>query len=98
MRKRGQKDAVIKFMEHNGAITARMASDMLGVDRLAARIADIKEILNDTDKLKYYGWERFKGRYIVTEYEYITNRYGNRTRIARYRLNVDADEEHYKEA
>lgn len=88
---RGQKDAVLFFMAKQGPITQRIASDRLGVDRLAARIADLKEILANDEELKRYGWERFEGRYIITEYEIKVNRYGRHTRIARYRLNEGKD-------
>ena len=86
-----QKDAVIEYMEKYGEITQGIANN-LGIGRLAARIADIKEILKDPDKIKEYGWQRFSGRYVVTTYENVTNRFGQHPRIARYRLNVEDDE------
>ncbi len=85
-RKLSQKDAVLKFIERNGSITQREASEALGVDRLPARVSDINKILEKPEKVKLYGWERFAGKRIVPRYEYITNRYGNSTRIARYSL------------
>ena len=90
-RVRTQKDEVLFYMEKHGEITQRIA-DGLGIERLAARIADIKKILKDPDKTKEYGWQRFTGRYIVTVYETVRNRYGRHPRIARYRLNVQDDE------
>ena len=38
-------------------------------------------------KIAQYGWEEYAGRYVITDYEYVTNRYGDKTRIARYSLN-----------
>lgn len=92
-RKLSQKDAVLKYLERYGSLTQREASDNLGVDRLPARVSDINDILSDEKKIKYYGWERFEGRFIVADYEYVTNRYGNRTRIARYRFDVEDERE-----
>ena len=86
-RNNSQKDAVLRFMERNGWLTQRIASDQLGVDRLPARISEIKDILADPKKLKEYNWQKYEGRYIVTEYDNVTNRYGHRARIARYNLN-----------
>jgi hypothetical protein len=88
-RKLSQKDAVLKHIEKYGSLTQREASKALGVDRLPARVSDINDILSDPARIKYYGWERFDGRRIVPEYIYVTNRYGNKTRIARYRLNAE---------
>ena len=85
-RNNSQKDAVLRYMERNGGLTQRIASDQLGVDRLPARISEIKDILADPKKLKEYNWQKYEGRYIVTEYDNVTNRYGHTTRIARYYL------------
>ena len=50
-RNNSQKDAVLRFMERNGWLTQRIASDQLGVDRLPARISELKDILADPEKL-----------------------------------------------
>ena len=91
MRRRvnNQKDAVLKYITKYGSITHRQASRKLGVDRLAARVADINDILlSKEEKVVAYGWAEYWGRYLVADYEYVTNRYGQKTRIARYRFNA----------
>ena len=89
-KKNNQKDAILRYLERNRGITQEEASHFLHVGRLAARVSDINKILlKNQDKIPVYGWERFRGRFIVADYEYVTNAYGQRTRIARYRLNVE---------
>ena len=88
---RDQKDAILFYMQKYGDITQQIANQ-LGIGRLAARISDIKGILADPDKIQEHGWQKFAGRYIVTKYEYVINRYGQHSRIARYGLNAEDDE------
>lgn len=89
MRNKNQKDAVLNYIEKRGSIISREASRELGVDRLAARISEIKDILKDPEEAEAYGWGKYAGRHIATSYEYVTNRYGQKTRIARYSLDVE---------
>lgn len=87
MRIRNQKDAVLNYINKYGGLTAREASDRLGVDRLAARVSEINDILFDRPEvITAYGWEQFIGWYLKPTYMYVVNRYGRKVRIARYAL------------
>lgn len=89
MRVRNQKDAVLNYIEKHGSITAKDASDELGVTRLAARVSEINDILLAQPRcVRDYGWGQFEGKYLVADYEYVRNRYGQKVRIARYRFDV----------
>lgn len=74
-----QNQRVLEYLKKNGSITAREASRELGVDRLSARVFD----------LRYKPDERkggIKRRYeIFTEMIEVKTRYG-KARVARYRL------------
>ena len=65
-----QKEMVLSYMKEFGSITALEALRDLGVFRLAARIANLKD----------------DGVNIKTEYETAPNRYGKKTKYARYSL------------
>lgn len=67
-----QCKAVLDFMRRRGSITPRQASHFLGVDRLAARIYDLRH----DPKVK---WE------IVGDWKKIKTRYGD-GKVKRYRL------------
>ena len=70
-----QNERIMDYLRKRGSITQREADTYLGVMRLASRISDMKS----------------KGINIVSEYENVTNRYGEKNRIKRYRL-VGEDE------
>ena len=63
-----QTDRVLSYMERHGSITQQEASEALGVARLGARIYDLRR----------------SGHPIVSERETGRNRFGERTRYARY--------------
>ena len=65
-----QEKRVLDYMEEFGSITALEALRDLGIMRLASRISDLKG----------------RGYNIVMEYERGVNRYGEKTKYARYRL------------
>jgi hypothetical protein len=65
-----QNDKVLQHLEKWGSITARDAYECYGIMRLGARIDDL----------------RHRGHRIFTQMEQGENRYGERTRYARYRL------------
>ena len=67
-----QNQKVIQHMQKWGSITAREAYECYGIMRLGARI----------DNLKHMGHK------INSQLEYGENRYGERIRYARYRLEI----------
>lgn len=69
-----QEKLVIDYIRQRGSITQREASADLGIDRLASRISDLRK----------------GGVNIVKEWEYGTNRRGEKGHWARYRMGVRA--------
>lgn len=65
-----QKQKVLNYMKDNGSITCADAVYYLGIMRLPARIADLKE----------------EGHLITSRMELGTNRFGDPVRYARYSL------------
>ena len=65
-----QKEMILDYMVIHGSITALEASKKLGVQRLAARIWDL----------------RHDGQVIASESEQGINRYGRPVRYDRYRV------------
>ena len=65
-----QEQKVMEYITDFGSITALEAMMDLGIMRLASRVADL----------------RMRGEPIVTEMVEVENRYGEKTHIARYRL------------
>lgn len=65
-----QCERIIDYIKYHGSITQEEASKYLGVGRLAARVSDLKA----------------RGVKIVTTEEKGKNRFGGRTRYARYRI------------
>lgn len=65
-----QEQRVMEYITDFGSITALEAMRDLGIMRLASRVADL----------------RMSGKPIVTEMVEVENRYGEKTHIARYRL------------
>ena len=65
-----QCDMVLAYIRLHGSITALEADDALGVRRLAARIADLKD----------------DGHDITSEMVTVINRRGDECRVARYSL------------
>lgn len=78
-----QKERVLDYMKKFGGITEREASRKIAVDRLGARIYDLKE-------------EEYE---IVSEWITSKNRYGQKVRFKKYMLKQDkleiANENHY---
>ena len=68
-----QADRVLSYMRNYGSITALQAMRDLGVYRLASRIHELRE----------YGFG------ITSDNVLVQNRYGDKSRIARYTLNED---------
>lgn len=71
-----QCDRILRHMKDYGSITSDEAKDMYGVARLASRTNDL----------------RAQGVAITTETVTGKNRYGEKTRYARYRLAEAAEE------
>ena len=69
-----QEKLVIDYIQKYGSISSREASIELGIDRLASRINDLRK----------------GGVDIVREWEYGTNRRGEKCHWARYRMGVRA--------
>ena len=65
-----QIERVLMHLRKYKAITTKQAYDLYGITRLGARIYDLKELGYD----------------IVTETVIVKNRYGEKARVARYRL------------
>jgi len=70
-----QNELVLNYMAKHGAITQRLASEQLGVSRLAARIDDLKEA----------------GIKIKTELIHVPTRWGKKARVAKYTLENPVD-------
>lgn len=68
--KQKQCDRVLAYIKQNGSITSLEAIEKIGVARLASRICDLKN----------QGWD------IKKVSETGTNRYGEKTRYARYTI------------
>ena len=66
----GQKQRILDYMNRHGGITAKQASDDIGVSRLASRIGELKDL----------------GYPITYEWESGFNRYGDKTRWKKYML------------
>jgi hypothetical protein len=66
-----QADRVLSYMSNYGSITALQAMRDLGVYRLASRIHELRE----------------HGFGITSDSVLVQNRYGDKSRIARYTLN-----------
>ena len=69
-----QNERIVDYMRRHGSITQKEAEDHLGVMRLASRISDM----------------RSRGMNIVSEFENVTNRYGEKCRVKRYRFGGEA--------
>ena len=67
-----QKEMILDYLERNGSITQKEAIDHLGCYRLPARIGELKA----------------RGIRITCRMEDGQNRFGERTRYARYSLGV----------
>lgn len=65
-----QEKRILEYMEEFGSITPLEALKDLGIMRLASRISDLKS----------------RGYNIIMEYERGVNRFGEKTKYARYRL------------
>ena len=72
-----QNERILDYIDKFGSITQDEASRDLGVKRLASRISDIKRL----------------GYPIISETEVVTNRFGEKCRIARYRMGEKDGEE-----
>ena len=70
-----QCDRILRHMKDYGSITSDEAKELYGVARLASRINDL----------------RAQGVEIATETVTGKNRYGRKTRYARYRLAEEGD-------
>lgn len=70
-----QNERVLDYMRKKGSITQQEAITYLGVMRLASRISDM----------------RSRGVPIVDEWVKVTNRWGEKCRIKRYRLGVEGN-------
>ena len=68
--KPSQNERIIKYMHRFGSISQFEAFQDLGIMRLASRISDLKRI----------------GYPIVSSTEIVKNRYGEKCRVKRYRL------------
>lgn len=64
-----QKQMIIDYMDTHGGITVREASRQLGVERLAARIEELRKA----------------GHQITDEWVEGVNRYGSRVRYKKYK-------------
>lgn len=71
-----QEQRILKYMHDFGSITPLDAMREFGIMRLASRISDLKR----------------RGYQITREFEKGTNRYGEHTKYARYRLEESKDE------
>lgn len=67
-----QNDRVLAYLERHGSINAMQALSELGIYRLAARIADLKNA----------------GHAIESRAVDVTNRFGEACRVAEYRLHA----------
>jgi hypothetical protein len=71
-----QVERILKHLKSGKSITARQARDLYGVDRLAARIHDLRDL----------PWKPSKGHYnIRTDMITVNTRHG-KARIAKYSL------------
>jgi hypothetical protein len=68
-----QNERILEYMEKFGSITQLQALSDLGVMRLASRISDLRRL----------------GYPIVSEIETVTNRFGEKVHIKRYRMGVE---------
>ena len=69
-----QEKLVLDYMERCGSITQKQSTDDLGVARLASRISSLRQ----------------SGYPIIKEWEYGTNRRGDKCHWARYRMGARA--------
>lgn len=74
-KKRTQADKVIEFINRYGSITQKDAN-ILGVFRLAARVYDINNSMD----------QKYRGIHIIAEKDKELNQDGDMTEFARYRL------------
>lgn len=68
-----QNQRILDYIERHGSITALEAMRDIGCMRLAARIADLKEL----------------GYPIVSETVTVDNRYGEKCHVKKYRMDED---------
>ena len=68
-----QNERILDYIEQFGSITQLQALSDLGVMRLASRISDLRRL----------------GYPIVSEVETVTNRFGEKVHIKRYRMGVE---------
>lgn len=76
MAKMAQVDMVLRHLQEHDSITSVEAMELYGIYRLASRISDIKKT----------------GIGINCEFVHCTNRYGVKTKYARYSLKKEAGE------
>ena len=69
-----QEQRILDWLDRHGSITQKQAIDELGIMRLASRVNDLRKA----------------GTPIITECVEGVNRYGEKTRYARYRMGVRA--------
>lgn len=77
--KTNQSQRILEYMQRYGTITDKDARDDLGVQRLGARIYDLKKM----------GYE------ITSKWIAVKNRYGETVHIKQYTLLETANENHY---
>lgn len=65
-----QNQRILNYINENGSITQLQALNDIGVMRLASRISDLRK----------------QGYSIISEVATVTNRYGEKCRIKRYKL------------
>ena len=70
-----QNELILEYLDQFGSITPLEAMRDLGVMRLSARIADLKE----------------EGHSIITDMATVENRFGEKTRVVRYRLEGESN-------
>ncbi len=68
-----QNERILDYLDKKGSITANEAEDYLGIRRLASRITDLKRL----------------GYVFESDWVEVKNRWGEKTRIKRYRLAGD---------
>ena len=70
-----QNERILRYMKEFGSITQIEALNVIGCMRLASRISDLKRL----------------GYPIISETEVVKNRYGEKCRIKRYRVEGGSD-------
>ena len=65
-----QNERILDYIRKHGSITQEEASNKLGVKRLASRVSDLKSL----------------GYPITSELVVVQNRFGEKCRVAKYRM------------